>query len=793
MLLEQVRTRLALAQHQDLDSRLATCDQARRDLETLAKKLGAQPDLGFLRLDLAKIHGQALLSQALRLDDPKAQQDMGSRAEKLFAEAAAELVKLAPQIKDEAERRQNRLDLAIIKMDQARTCFDLRQSEIRTKRMTLFVEARKLFETLAREKDADPPGTMACAWLVECCMEQDEPLEARNYLKKVIELPTQDAEPAQRLVRYFELRIIRLDRFPALTKVSFQQKLQMVVEKAEDWLRDYPTQTKTPVGYGVRFELAQALFTQAEEMRDAKDAKLKEARYLEARKIFSTLNENDNDFAEQAIRFNNTIGLRTYNEKTSVDDLYTFDQWFMRAQSEKIGLQKVYEQIAGTEKKEEADKLLESAARKRRDILQALHRALALADAATPALRLEEARLDLLGIYFLMGDPYRTAIVGEAIARVRPLTKRAAQAAAYAINAYGDIFNQDPSESNRTRLRNLIGYILGTECQQVWGQEPVTGIARFQLAMLYHREANELVLEAEQLNKGAKEAKLKAAHAKYREAIKTMREVPELPADSSGYFYAQAKAVFLALEARDKAQTAEDKKAYQNTAREILEIIKAKSGLLAKIDSASANIYFHARMEETKFLYAEAGELLGKKSPIEAQKKYQQMAELINQLEKDMQTTTNLAEDRRKTLSNYTVTMRKYACLGQADLEYRAGNYGKVLELTGNIVDLVKQAKAKTPVVQMKDFQITSDILGLALRANIQNGEIEKAKVIRSLLDSLKGGEDNLLVDNSGVLRRSGRGIGRIEGPDSRSEKARRPGETKTERKDSGQLLPFLR
>ena len=53
----------------------------------------------------------------------------------------------------------------------------------------------------------------------------------------------------------------------------------------------------------------------------------------------------------------------------------------------------------------------------------------------------------------------------------------------------------------------------------------------------------------------------------------------------------------------------------------------------------------------------------------------------------------------------------------------------------------------------MKDFQVTGDLLGLALRANVQKGDIDKAKEILTLLENLKGPEDTLLVENAGVLR----------------------------------------
>ena len=120
---EQVRTRLALAVRQDLDTRLAACERARLDLDAIARKSGVAVDLGPARLELARIPWPGVLSQALRLDDLTARQGLGSRAEKLFAEAATELEKQAAQPREKSERRQNRLELAVVKIDQARRLF----------------------------------------------------------------------------------------------------------------------------------------------------------------------------------------------------------------------------------------------------------------------------------------------------------------------------------------------------------------------------------------------------------------------------------------------------------------------------------------------------------------------------------------------------------------------------------------------------------------------------------------------------------------------------------------------
>ena len=387
----------------------------------------------------------------------------------------------------------------------------------------------------------DRSATWRGAWLVKCALEQGNSLEASNTLNKLLDLRISEVAAAQRLARDFELQFIWLDfegarQYPPLARKTPLQKLQILAEKARRWVALYPTAAKTPDGYGVRFEWARALFMQAEQYRDPKEAKLRDALYQDAQKILGTLTEKDNDFAEPAVRISTIIGLRTYNEKTSPADLHTFDQWFLRGPGPDARPEKAVRK-AGRHGQEGRSRQAAPIGRRQATRTRPEHPAdPGLADASTPALKLEEARFDLLIAYLMMNDPYRAAIAGEARARAKPLTKRAAQAAAYAVRAYGDIMSQDPSESNRARLRDLIDTILGPECQQLWAQEPVTGIARYHRALLCQRDAAELALEAEQLPDEAKAAKLRVALARYREAIESMRNVPQPANRASGLF-----------------------------------------------------------------------------------------------------------------------------------------------------------------------------------------------------------------------------------------------------------------
>src|SRR2546427_4842895 len=53
----------------------------------------------------------------------------------------------------------------------------------------------------------------------------------------------------------------------------------------------------------------------------------------------------------------------------------------------------------------------------------------------------------------------------------------------------------------------------------------------------------------------------------------------------------------------------------------------------------------------------------------------------------------------------------------------------------------------------MKDYQVTGEILGLALRADVQKGKIDEAKAVLALLRRLSGEQDALGANPAAVLR----------------------------------------
>ena len=98
--------------------------------------------------------------------------------------------------------------------------------------------------------------------------------------------------------------------------------------------------------------------------------------------------------------------------------------------------------------------------------------------------------------------------------------------------------------------------------------------------------------------------------------------------------------------------------------------------------------------------------------------------------------------------------MGEYAAAGQAELDYRKGNYDKVLRTTESVVAAVDKLKGdgKSPI-RLKDYQITGDVLTLALRANVQKGNTARAEQILGYLNRLAGEEGVGVAETNNVLR----------------------------------------
>ncbi|HWY86811.1 MAG TPA: hypothetical protein VNX28_08800 [Gemmataceae bacterium] len=777
--LERARTLLAMARQKDPAQRPPVFAAALAELEAFVRKNPSGPAGAQGRLEIARLaayQGQTLLTRALREEDTV----IAKKAEQQFIQAGQELgaaVKVLADVvagyksssKDKGDQvkqqlvqdlLQARFDRARNFVDQALTYIDTSSDVDNRKRAEMIDQAKQAFKLIAI--DGGPVGLLASAWLVKVNLEGQDPTESEKHRKRVMEQTGPAAQPAQRLAKLFYMQGVMKN--PTI-KLDPLKKYKLIEDKGKEWLASYPTQHNTLEGLSVRFELAQAMFLEAQAMaKDGKGAPSAAAMAIlsQAQKHFTAIGESDSSFAEKAKGYNVNISVIKLGEGTTAADLKDFENCYLKAQVEIFKMRKVAAELANAPPKSQAK--LEAERRKHLEqALKALSRGIMLADAKTTPANLDEARFLLASGYLLEGDLYRAAVAGEALGRARPPSKHSAQAAGHALECYATILARDNADSNRQHLQELAEYIVSPDMQKQWAAEPVTSVARYQLAMLHNKDNA------------------------YKEAI---AELDKLAPDFSGYIYAQGQLVFIAQEAREKAKTEEEKNAFADMARRALGRIPNLPG---NAGATTAAMYFFAHLELAKFYYADAGVALAKKERARAELLYNEMAKHVAGLKAKLEKAPiKLAPETRASLDFSLAVMAKHARLGLADLDYHAGNYDKVLRTTDDVVAAVEKLKGDgSAPIRLKDYQVTGDILGLALRANVQKGNTAKAKDILNYLDRLTGEEAGVgAAESANVLRTL---IGDLQSQVRELKKANEPAKLKATVKNFSAFIDELK
>jgi hypothetical protein len=723
--LEQARALVAMAREKDLSQRAALFNQAGELFNQFVKKFAGKPEAVQARLELAKLvayHGQALLTKALREEDVKEQHEAARPAEAKFIEAGKQLEVLAKQLEGK-EQVQAKFDRGVNYIDQARTYLDISKEANNRRRAELVDQARKTFEELATDSTSEV-GLLANAWLVKCYQEAQDPPNVLKYFRRVTGASGRAAEPAQRLARYFYIQWATND--PAHLKKSGLDKIKIVQNEARRWIADYRGALKTWEGQGVRFELANAYLTEAQAVY--KDLKNPAAAPLlsQAGKLFTELAELDGDFSEEASRRSIFIAA-TKLEKTRLEEIRDFDNAFLKAHVELHKLNELVGKIDQVKDDKERDNLETTKKQYIRDSIRAVNLALRLANSSTPVQKVDDARWLLATIYYKSGDLYRAAVAGEALARVRPPTRRGPQGAGLAFLVLDALNRVDPAEANRQKLRNLADFVLAPETQKFWAAEQVSAVARYQLAMLFEKEDN------------------------YQAAIDSLAKLPN---DFNGYVYAQGQLAFIALAAaKDKAETSDEKAALRKQAMAAIQRMPAS--LPADADATTATMYFHAQMELPKIWYEQARADLNAGQLAGASDKFKQMSKFVEQhYQTFAKAKIEFEKDTKAQLDTLMTVLQKYGKLGLADVEYQLGDYDKVLsdEFAGAVVkEMLKKAPKQGPI-KIKDHQVTGELVGLALRAHIQKEEFDRAKELFDVLTRLSSDQDGLLVDNRNMM-----------------------------------------
>lgn len=739
--LEQARTLLAFAREKEAEQRFGIFIQAREFLKDYTAKNAGKPEAAQGTLELARLssyEGQALLTKALRELEVAAQQNLAKPAENKFIQAAAELeaaIKLLEalvddaKVPDDAKKQlkqdliQARFDKAINYIDQARCYVNTSNEDVNEKRAKIIIEAQKVFVDLKAES-VKSISSQANAWLMKIAMEQQDPNNVEKYYNSVMGEKDAESKAGHRWARLFDMQDVLVNaKNPRGAKLKTPAEKLLYVQKAGlSWLKDFPTHVTSPEGQAVLWELAMVYYTEGQEAQKEKKKGEKkidpEPLLNEAQKYFSMLAQGEGDFSEKAKQNNLSISFVRMGTKT---DFRTFEELYLKGQFELMGLPKVSQKRADAKDPKEVEEADKEWKAKLKEIAGTFGRALTLANDRTPIQKLDEARYFLTSAFLLSGDLQRAAVAGEALGRTRPPTRRAPAGAGYAIESYDKLLSREQNEGTKERLRALIEYVLLPENQKFWATDPVSSIARYQLAMLDLRDGNA---------KGAIDA------------------LEKLPKEFPAYIYAQGQLVFIALKEQENKNLSE--KEQTALTERVRAAIQRMPPLPNDADTSTAYMYFLAQIEMSKLLYSDGFALLSEGTkPLVADQKYKEMHKFLTDLSNRFEKMPiKLKEENRVRIDFELHIMIKYANLGVAEVQYRENKFDKVVEVTKPTVDAVKKADdGKGGAIKLKDFQVTGKTLGLALRAEVRRKNVKEAKELLDLVKRLgdaEGGADGL-------------------------------------------------
>jgi hypothetical protein len=771
--IEIARSRMSLAQESPLDERQALYSRARADLEQYAKANAGRPSEVQANLEIARIaafQGKAQLSRAVRQESQAARITEASKAGALFEEAGkklsravasldAQMVKYKGSSKEEdtkiletlrRAKLQAEFDQAINLLLQSQALILSPKDAAAEKRGLLAQDAEKNLGKIAELDENNPLCQKAKVWKIPCFLTMDEPDKAREVYKEVsrgkIDVASLDA---RMLADYFQLALL------TAKGSKIKKPGEQIRKDGTAWLKSKSLGSfgGTPDGYGVfirfgtdfcfvpssaadvkhavKFEVAKELLKEA---RDLKNKTQAAALFKSAQDYLNDLQDTENDLTPQAMGLHLQVFIARRGGKIDPDTLSTFREFNFLVRYR-------------TEQYREATKEEEKKAHLR-DVAAALHRCLEVEDSRARRRDRIKAAVDLIDVYMTLDDFHRAAIYGEYLAQTYPESREATKAAAWALQAYTKIMAADAKlakefaggadtanvltdevlaqiqASDRKRFHRLADYV---GRQEGWQDLDISQYSRYQLA-----------LEA-------------LTDKDYAEAIPLLES---LKSGWSGYQIAHCQLVFTAMRLTQpdatrrstqqvmgfdvayRASLSEaERKAYEQRA---LAAIKSMQELPAKPAPIAFHYHFTAKLEQCKLLYR-------KKNYAELDKVAGELLQQFNRIEANVD--PKLDDQIKNGLRMGLETWQKYALVGLAEQDYKAGKLDAVLSRVGPLVTALaakvaraKEAKAKMQEIDaVKDFPLQRDVLELAMRTYLRKNNIADAKIAFDLLQDLAG------------------------------------------------------
>jgi hypothetical protein len=700
LVLELARTRMDVAAGEpNIDKRLAGYRDSRAGFQEFLAKYPNDSAASAARLDLARVsvaQGKTQLAVALRQDSAAAKYSEALKARALLEDAGKQLKPSAGQLKKEWELRKNeepKTPKEVQAKRDAETDMLRAQFEIGLnfydQALTYVDEATKDESRVARSRTAQK-----AVEAVKAIANGNEKLpitwEAKAWLGRC---EFEAGVPAKDIRRRYMNIINDKEPAAAIGQRLARYFLILIVPEAPDVAaKEDPNKTIQTVAeewlrrypsYKNTPEGYGVRYELAESLLkqavNIKQPVQQKALFDLALKYFKELEQSENEYADLArSRKINIIFTRQGGDKEKLADVSKLNTF----DDCYVRAQYEFFQMSQADDKKKTPEEIE-AARKAHlaTITTALTRAIDLAKqkaGSATASDLNAVRA-MLAFTYLSTSKYAEAVkVGEELARQRPPTGQGAKGAIYALQGYTQL------DEERDAMKDLAEYV-----EKTWPDEYAGHMARHQLGLYYIKEKN----------LPAAIAKLKGIKRDYDRFIMSQFVL--------ALAYQQAQNDKLPVGPNDKPWA----QLFQETLESINELPPAADALLTQT-------YVQARVRLASLYYE-----MKRQSDVEA---------IVNNLEAKFPA---LPDDVKSSIE----TLKVLLVYARADKLFKAGKYKEACTEINPVIDRLKAGEL---VAIKKNEKLKVPILGLALRANVQNAQPAKAQdILKILQDSDKGEE----------------------------------------------------
>jgi hypothetical protein len=706
--LERALTEMEAANDEpDSNKRIALYAQARQQFLAFLQANPAHPRAAETKLDIARattLQGKTQLSRALLEDDPALRVAEGVKARATLVEAYKQLEQLA-------KTPQSELALALNLLDQSETYLNTGSDADTQESGRLVQKAREILDKLGQGESASKITWQARAWAGRCEEMLDDPNKAVKKLLTVLEATGPAARDGKRLARYFLL----LARKKLKEAPDPRKSLNLyLIDQAMSWMRDYPTYTHTPEGYGVQYWLSRFLLEEAENPKLNTNKRAQENYAAQARKYLSKLEHSENEFTDRAKRLKIEVMAKQGTFKEDIAKLRTFEDCYVRAQYEQM-------QIAESAKQSKDPKSRAEDERKKHigKIIDALQSGFKKPDVTNFPIEVKNA-WTLLTFYLMEeGKPREAIAAGESFARKdKTYSSQAASAAIYALVAYGQLLAERESRAADLKtLRRDPSYqkekedmlSLARVMEERWPKDRAGDFARHQIALHLLRDD------------------------KNAEAIKELAGItPAYPSYIRTQYLLARAALQHAAQEKDKG----DPQGYYKLALAALSKLPEPP---TTADGETNSDYIQAKLLLALELYK--GKKLQEVDAILAALAPKLSAWKLDEDANKEKEKRHKFEEGRQQLELYSTTL-------QADSDFTAAKYKEVTQRLDPLVDKFNADQ----LPQLKESGLGPGVIGLDLRANVQLNNLERARSAIKALQALQSDKGAEKADNTSAI-----------------------------------------